>query len=552
MIDLTLRQLAGSASYSIQPEPSFSSGLQADLSVTQGFGGLLEGALAREPIVDGSDNPVDLAISIIPTQEPKPGNMLPPAGKTLPDESDEAAGAGVPRVETVMQLANTVERSDLEVVPPISRDPVREVTSREQMPDRMPPGRELEPPHHRVNGPVVSTRPPQLDAGPTAIPETRQGRIDPDSPAIESHAGPHVRDHRHVEQTPLRKEQLLEPARKAETSSPQADTTQMAKPNHAPILSQQGAPLAEPVSLRPIAQTQELAEQAPSKSGIAEQVATTSIQQEPARSGKAAPPMPLKSRITEAARTEHRDRSAPPTAIVSAVAATLDNAKSPDDTTASRQNFAASLDASGSQSPASISQGTSTLSQAVTQPQLHTQIPSPTHANAPQPLTDIRHESRPANALESVIDHLTEARETGRVAKSEVTLRHQEFGAINMRFEVSGFDLRATLSARDPAFVAAAQIALVDRAIAATGESAGAQSQRGQEQSQGQHGQQSQTGQHGSQGEPRYGSSLGSGQGSPQPYSSQTKGGDEEGDLIPAPATHESAGGAAQASDLFA
>jgi hypothetical protein len=119
--------------------------------------------------------------------------------------------------------------------------------------------------------------------------------------------------------------------------------------------------------------------------------------------------------------------------------------------------------------------------------------------------------------LEETITAVSDLREALRAARPEMTLRHAEFGAVSMRLEAAGAqDWRVVLASRDPGFVPAIQAALAERAVAATtetnlGGSGGAGS-----------------GQNGA-GEPRYGSSLGSGQGGSQPYSGQSQGRDEGG-----------------------
>ncbi|MFU7529341.1 hypothetical protein [Qipengyuania sp. ASV99] len=134
-----------------------------------------------------------------------------------------------------------------------------------------------------------------------------------------------------------------------------------------------------------------------------------------------------------------------------------------------------------------------------------------------------RGEGRPAQALDAIVNQLSEAREMGRAARPEMTVRHHEFGAITMRLEAAGTDLRATLSSRDPGFVPAIQAALSDRA-SAVAETAPGQSQRGHEQGgNGGSGSGPQSGT-GSFTERNYGSSPGSGQGSSQPYRDQSSG----------------------------
>lgn len=142
---------------------------------------------------------------------------------------------------------------------------------------------------------------------------------------------------------------------------------------------------------------------------------------------------------------------------------------------------------------------------------------------------DPRGEVRPAQALDAIVNQLSEAREMGRAARPEMIVRHHEFGAITMRIEAAGTDLRATLSSRDPGFVPAIQAALSERAAAIADAPAG-QSQRGQE--QGANGGSNGSFQSGTGGfaERNYGSSPGSGQGSSQPYRDQSSGNENKRD----------------------
>lgn len=142
-------------------------------------------------------------------------------------------------------------------------------------------------------------------------------------------------------------------------------------------------------------------------------------------------------------------------------------------------------------------------------------------------MPEARSEPRLAPQIDHAIERLVEARESGRAARPEVTVRHSEFGAINMRIEAVGTDLRATLNARDPAFVPAIQAALAERGIAPASEAPTNQSQRGHEQGPGQQTSNSGAPGHGQNSDARYGSSTGSGQASSQPYREQT-GSDEE------------------------
>ncbi|MEM1196377.1 MAG: hypothetical protein AAGH57_09765 [Pseudomonadota bacterium] len=144
--------------------------------------------------------------------------------------------------------------------------------------------------------------------------------------------------------------------------------------------------------------------------------------------------------------------------------------------------------------------------------------------------------STTAEILEQVTQQVSEAREAGRSARPELTVRHSDFGTVAMRIEPGAAgaagDWRATLSARDPGFVPAVQAALVERGVAATGESAfsqsgfsqggfqGGSSQRGSDPNSQSSLLQSGAGFGAPNGgsDQRYGSSTGSDQGSAQPY----------------------------------
>ncbi len=156
-------------------------------------------------------------------------------------------------------------------------------------------------------------------------------------------------------------------------------------------------------------------------------------------------------------------------------------------------------------------------------------------ANALEP----RSETRAGQPIETIVNQITEARETARSVRPELTLRHAEFGAINVRLEASGGDLRATLASRDPGFVPAIQAALSERMVAAASEGAAIRSgdhssgQRGgQDGSSNSNSNSPSHGQFGGSGgfaEGRYGSSPGSGQASSQPYSGQSEGNETDG-----------------------
>lgn len=152
--------------------------------------------------------------------------------------------------------------------------------------------------------------------------------------------------------------------------------------------------------------------------------------------------------------------------------------------------------------------------------------PQPAATVVPQTAGERAQLSAPS-PIDAAIEQLAEAREAGRSARPEVTVRHDQFGAISMRIETAGSDLRATLSARDPGFVPAIQAALADRGIASQPDGA-SHSQRGHDQQSGQQQTHSGSSGHGHHSEPRYGSSTGWGQASSQPYTSHTGSDDEE------------------------
>lgn len=133
-----------------------------------------------------------------------------------------------------------------------------------------------------------------------------------------------------------------------------------------------------------------------------------------------------------------------------------------------------------------------------------------------------------APQIEAAIDHMVEAREAGRASRPELTLRHAEFGAVNVRLEGAGADLRATLASRDPAFVPAIQAALAERGVVAASETSSANTQRGHDQSSNPSHSNSHFSGGNAHSEGRYGSSTGSGQAQSQPYSEQNGSDDEE------------------------
>lgn len=178
---------------------------------------------------------------------------------------------------------------------------------------------------------------------------------------------------------------------------------------------------------------------------------------------------------------------------------------------------------------------------------------------------EMRADPRLAGQVEAALDQLAgqvaETRESQRNLRPEVTLRHGDFGLVSMRLQASGEDLHATLTARDPGFVPAVRQALAERGafdrlapateaaqagfvpaarapeVASGGSGSGSQGafQGGQSAGQGAGhgsghgsgqgaGQGSGQGQPGAFAQPDYGSSPGSDQGAPEPYSPRVDG----------------------------
>ncbi|WP_158094235.1 hypothetical protein [Erythrobacter donghaensis] len=152
------------------------------------------------------------------------------------------------------------------------------------------------------------------------------------------------------------------------------------------------------------------------------------------------------------------------------------------------------------------------------------QSPAPTLAAAPSlpaaapERTDAPRAAPPAVQLEQAIDQVGTLREAMRTARPEMTLRHAEFGFVSLRLEQPAPEQwRAVLASRDPGFVPAIQLALAERAVAATADSAA---------STGHHG-----GSQNGTGDQRYGASPNGGQGASQPYLGQS--GQRDGEAAP-------------------
>lgn len=141
---------------------------------------------------------------------------------------------------------------------------------------------------------------------------------------------------------------------------------------------------------------------------------------------------------------------------------------------------------------------------------LLTAAPAPgTHGPAPLGHPSAGLAPPPGAGQDSAIAQLSALRQALRSARPELTLRHNEFGAVALRIEAALPDgWRAVLASHDPAFVPAVQAALAERTPGAGAAAAAASADPAS-----------------SGGDaPRYGSSLGSGQGGSQPYSGQSQG----------------------------
>lgn len=134
-------------------------------------------------------------------------------------------------------------------------------------------------------------------------------------------------------------------------------------------------------------------------------------------------------------------------------------------------------------------------------------------------------EAAPSSAsaadAEAVLDQIATLRDAARSARSDVVLRHGEFGTVHLRIDAAGApgEWRAALTSRDPGFVPAVQAALAERAVAASSE-AGANFSQQPGGNSSASGAGSGLGQ--GSGQSSYGFSQGGGQGSAQPYSGQT------------------------------
>lgn len=185
--------------------------------------------------------------------------------------------------------------------------------------------------------------------------------------------------------------------------------------------------------------------------------------------------------------------------------------------------------------------------------------PSASSAAPNTPMPNIGGDKAIEPHLDQAIDQLTQARESARNSRSDLTVRHAEFGAVNMRLEASGSDVRALLSNRDPGFVPAIHAALADRAIGAVTETStqmggqsGSRGSDGNGANSSTGGQYAGNGAFGANSEARYGSSRG-GTGNPSQPSLEHLEADRQGSLSRGPDEGTTTPSPMQrGSDLFA
>lgn len=95
-------------------------------------------------------------------------------------------------------------------------------------------------------------------------------------------------------------------------------------------------------------------------------------------------------------------------------------------------------------------------------PQMDVPISQPSTSNAPVAGTSPLRDAQP---LERLVETISQMRESGQMGRGEVSLRHNQFGMVSMQVQSHDGDLQARLASRDPGFVAAAQLALAERAM---------------------------------------------------------------------------------------
>ena len=444
------------------------------------------------------------AISPLPSEPPtlvKPGKRLPPDGAIMPPETTDAVTVEkVPRIpstpaklpdpparvsETTPLMGSKVQIIEAGDDTEVARTPSLGTSSKgEELPTNSPA---MEPPaaikpkevslpeESRAERPAIA---PQLVDRPTQeLNERRSARGEPTVPSP-------------LNEKPLAPVAL---AREPEPGPAHPIARAIAKSANAPIPAQSVALQTDgPLLRKPVTSG---AKASASDRALGEAISVTA--------GARFPPLPSVAQGTF---------DSPP----------IGSTEAADAKPASPQPFGSAPAASPAPSPIQATPGAPVSIAAAPAPAPHT-IANPVPLLTPA--------SQPSVAIEQFVERIADARDAGHVTRPEFTLRHGEFGTIGLRVDATASanvgDWRATLVARDPAFVPAVQAALAERAVAPTGESGlgqnGSSSSRGQEQNP-------QGSLHSNSGfgsgsaasnggqDPRYGSSLGAGLGSPKPY----------------------------------
>lgn len=77
---------------------------------------------------------------------------------------------------------------------------------------------------------------------------------------------------------------------------------------------------------------------------------------------------------------------------------------------------------------------------------------------------------RQSAQVEQLVENLTQARDSGRQARGEMFIRHEDFGLVTLKLAQTDSGLGTALTSRDPAFALAAQQALSERPVLPAGD----------------------------------------------------------------------------------
>ncbi len=477
------------------------------------------------------------------------GNLLPDDGNLLPREramhtSSRLSSIGQDQAETTFRapLAASDQKAELAVQPNVNpasrRAPLPEVSDASADLERSPGT--PQPAHQPLNTSIANPRDPVVERDTTHLPKHSAETSPHDKSQIltgreVSRVSPKAVSELDVQATPAKGEgqpEANKPSARAEQPSPSASTmpapTQSSSSPAAQIAATQGAPSPlvavqpEPTEgTLPLKIEPSAAMLGAVKPGaiVRDGVDAVLVSRPEFKDKRGAEPqsrpsaealgVPAEPRILPAARGT-REQSGPARPVSGA----SDVLQPPQAGTSSATSPSAAAQSASSQAP-----------------QVASTPATPTSSPVLQNMTDVRSDIRPGQTVASTIEQMADLREAGRAARPELTMRHHEFGAINMRIETAGTDLRATLASRDPGFVPAVQAALAERAVSGSSESGSTQSNSGRnsDQSGAQNG--AATGNSSGSGgfsEGRYGSSTGSGQGSSQPYREQSGSNEEQ------------------------